>query len=79
MCEWESFLREHQNDILGWMSRFAPEQEKKLQLLLQNDVLDTQSAQQVLHEAWAFCSDSPSIRTVGFFRLCDLLDGTVEL
>ena len=75
--EWEKFLRENSEVILEWLVTFVPDYEPKIKILLNKSPLDTLQAYKLLGEAWWAAPDKACIRTPAFFKLCDLLDGTI--
>ena len=75
---WEAYLREHRQEIVDWMKRFAPTQARALVPLLDAPVFGREMAFKVLQDAWFAAPESPDIREPGFFKLCNLLDGGVE-
>jgi len=70
---WIPFFLEHQKKIFSWTQAFAPAFAAEFDALDE----DPKSVLNLLNAIYFAAPDSPSIRSPAFFRLCDLLDGTV--
>ena len=73
---WFRYLKAHRNTIVEWVDNWVP---GTLSTHLNNMILDPNIGRHVLepliHEAWNQVPDTEGMRTDGFFRVCDLLDG----
>lgn len=83
MCDekWIAYFKEHQALIAEWIDTVTPQNSMRLKELMVS--LETEADRKMLYlliykllsKSWHEAPDSPAIRTPGFFKLCDLLDG----
>lgn len=70
---WVTYWNKNKQYIKPWIKLFANP--------MYSQINKTDTAQQydnlpkLLQQAWNIAPDSPNIHTLGFYKLCDLLDG----
>jgi len=76
---WLSYLEYNKDVIVGWVAEFAPSRVRKLREQLSAVPKDSEALFDTINGAYFEAPDRPEIRTRGFFKLCDLLDGGYEV
>lgn len=74
MNTWMDYFNKHRLVIEQWIQQFAGSLWEKYEQTPKTE----EELVHVLNECWFIAPDSSHIRTSGFFRLTDLLDGSWE-